>query len=308
MGVSWLLVGPLHGLGDYMNQFYTSVLLSLSLLVFQGCSNQIASLGEGGDKIAGIIHGMEIPANNHPEVVKITVGSGLCTGVFVNANPPTVLTASHCLKSLPTKDSNDGGVKFGTAKSRRACVPKGAIGHVNPFDMAVVVFDSGAFDVPGVAPVSHVDPKAGASVTLVGFGRNTGKDGALITGAGKKRLGLNLINRIVSGSPEELVEMIELKGAEEGDLPEQQIIKDHDSSPNHGDSGGPLYLNLPEGEVVVGLVSGGNVKNGVSTAYYTNLRSKDLKAFLSRALSPSFLDDLSETDTQSNYTDVCAVK
>src|SRR5262249_51163402 len=123
-----------------------SIVFLLSSLLFQACSQEgIQDLQASFRR--GIIHGTEISESNHPEAVKLLVGNALCTGVFVRENPPTALTASHCLKNLPTKTSNDGGVRYGTVKSRRACVPEGAIAHVNPYDLAVVVFEEDSFSV-----------------------------------------------------------------------------------------------------------------------------------------------------------------
>ncbi len=254
-----------------------------------------------------VTHGMEIRASVFPEVVKIHKGKKhYCTGIWVRKYPPTLLTASHCLNDMPTREDWGGGVLLGKVESAVACVPEGSIGHFNPRDLAVVVFKPGSIRVPAVAKLGTTVAAAKANVTLVGFGRNDATEDPEVTGSGVKRLGKNCIESIMPQTDKHHFGMVHLKGAVAGDLPSiKEIEKRRDSSSGHGDSGGALFLETPQGPELVGITSGGHVDDEIKHSYYVNLTDPEVKKFVDRVLEPTFLTKILAEDLPREYFESC---
>lgn len=212
-------------------------------------------LAEPGPKI---VNG--VPVAGFPSVGTFFTGTGYCTATLIGCN--TVLTAAHCI----CDDPNTGQILPGAQCSQRADLLNPAnklvyfhsaglfgVGSVtvNPAfqfgqtsDLAVVRLAS---SVTGIAPSAintFAKPALGTTGTIVGFGQTEDPT----SGAGIKRAGsltvascaaagINAINHICATLPSP-------PGTAAGTC--------------HGDSGGPLFVDMGSGPVLAGTTSGGD--------------------------------------------------
>jgi len=189
-----------------------------------------------------IVGGQSAPSCGWPSAVQLANNAGdpFCTGSLVDER--TVLTAAHCIDPAFAAFSADQVIFGENASSPQAATPiTGCVIHPgwdpgsgdpnNSFfsDLAVCTLAADAPDVPIVPPLMGCEANAlvaGGTVTIVGFGIN---NEAGQSGAGIKR------------STTQTIETVDLG---KGDL---TLLGSGSSSACYGDSGGPAYVQLPDG-------------------------------------------------------------
>ncbi len=208
------------------------------------CLLASTALAHAADPVVG---GAPVPAGTWPDAVAVIGATGTCSGTLIA--PDIVLTAGHCSEIQPerivaaTTDYDQGGV---------AVVVAATIAHpswMTSYDVALLVL---ATPVPDIAPraigtaCTFAEFTAGSRVDLVGFGLTD--DAA--TGDN------TLLN-------EAMVQVTDPTCAD-GDgcrpsiAPGGEFVAGGDGVDTcNGDSGGPVYLATPRGEVVIGVVSRG---------------------------------------------------
>lgn len=256
------------------------VLLLVSLVSCAGDRSKTSEL----DTVPRITHGIEIPETELAFVVKLRKLDGkLCTGVFLEAPVPLLLTASHCLNAL---DDPTGGLKYKKKRSIRAWLAPEATGHFGRRDLALVAFDRDEVDVPDEVRVAATPARVGEAITLVGYGRNDMSDPDVEeTGSGRRRLGKNRVKRIVPDDDEKRGGMIEIQGALEGDLDTLEEVQiSEDSGTGKGDSGGPILVRRNGRYFVAGINSGGRKEGDSRVSYSVNLSDPEIAAFVRRVL------------------------
>ncbi len=203
----------------------------------------------GGDDPPAIVGGAPAAAGDWPAAAAIYVsGSFSCSGVLVA--PDVVLTAAHCLGNpyvqkhvvLDTIDHTTGTVPIPVEAS---------YGYEDPFN----TFDVAAFVLSEPAPVQPrrilqdcmVEDylRAGATVSIVGYGA-TDEWGTEDT--------TRLHEARVSIEDPDCSDLA--AGCNEDVSPGGELIAGGDGTDScTGDSGGPLYLETPDGIFLAGLTS-----------------------------------------------------
>lgn len=179
-----------------------------------------------GDQTSGIVNGSI--DYGHPFVGQV-YGSGYCTGTLIG--PRTVLTAAHCISYAYATDAFTlDGVKV---YSGLAVVHPGYNPATLDNDVAVIQLNT---LVSGVSPagLGFEAPRAGQSITLVGYGATNGT----LDGLGTKRQGTNSIDAVASQS-------FTFSGS-----------TGNESATCSGDSGGPSF-NSKNQRCVIGITSNG---------------------------------------------------
>ena len=191
-----------------------------------------------------VVGGSPAPPNTWPDAVAVIGHAGTCSGTLIGSD--LVLTAGHCSEIEPaqivadTVDYTRGGV--GVEVAQTIVHP----GWASGYDAAVLVL---ATPVPGIAPraigtACTFDAfDAGTAVELVGFG---------LTDAGA--------NTVLHEASVPVTDpaCTDGDGCRASIAPGGEFVAGGDGVDTcNGDSGGPVYLATPRGEVVVGVVSRG---------------------------------------------------
>src|SRR5690606_35309524 len=192
---------------------------------------------------APIVGGPQVDPGAWPSAVAIEMGQYLCTGTLVSDR--VILTAAHCLEKSPqaafmrVKIGDDVYTEFSQSLPVASyglhsdyCGSEPKVCKVDVYDYAYIVLEQ---PVVGVAPTRPLSAQSewdeamriGVTITLVGFGNDEAE--------------LNGIKRQVD------VPITRFSGS---GLEFQAGGMGLDSC--HGDSGGPAYVTLATGEVVLG--------------------------------------------------------
>lgn len=250
------------------------------LAALASCAGEMGKPEADTNAVGLVTHGIEIPEGQMAFVVKLRKLNGkLCTGVFIEAPIPLLLTASHCLNKL---DDPTGGLKYKNKRSIKAWVAPSATGHFGPRDLAIVAFNRDEVDVPDEVRIAASSATKGEAITIVGYGRNDMSDPDVEeTGSGVKRLGRNRVHRIVPKSDKKRAGMIEIHGALEGDLDTMEEVEEsEDSGTGKGDSGGPILVKRNGRYFVAGINSGGRKDDDERISYSVNLNDPEIAAFI----------------------------
>ena len=226
--------------GAGMSKLNTSCLVFSSLL-------SISSLALAGP--APVVGGAPVPPGRWPDVVAIELrGGGLCTGTLVA--PDVVLTAGHCIDGEPAAVAIDtvdyaapGGERIPVAWSR--AYPD----WERRYDVGVVVLARPARQAPRlVASACTVRPRLviGAPVDVVGFGLAT--PWATDANTRLRQATIPITDPTCTYDP----------ACEPSVAPHGEFIAGGGGLDScFGDSGGPVYLETPEGPALAGIVSRG---------------------------------------------------
>jgi S1-C subfamily serine protease len=202
-----------------------------------------------------------------PSVYRIAVGSGFCSGVFIDESH--LLTAAHCLRGVNEPDVRVNEVQImpdgPVATDVRIHENYGSGLHGNPdydHDVALVRFDSDLSRKP--ARLSRGSPKPGSKITMVGFGRS---DEADVNSCCIKRAGTNIVDSMLGATVN-----VRLQDKPSDSEP------DYDSSIlGSGDSGGPWFNDAGE---VVAISSRGTMQSSSAVS----VTSPGVLLFLNSAL------------------------
>lgn len=250
----------------------------------------VALLGACGgaeqDSASKITNGKVLGDSDYPSVVLLYDAKlgAICTGTFINET--TVISAAHCteggkvdatgkvtgsLSIINVKDLAAGQAELvatSTAIVRNIQWDK-AGKNVNKYDLSLITFPAGS--AKAVSSLAASSPKAGAQLTIVGYGLNQSKNLADGSSAGVKRIGANTVTSVSAG-------FIQFSGQST-----TTTANGSNSSASAGDSGGPLFV---DGKLA-GITSGGGsagLFSSKTTSMYIDINSADSKAFLGKYL------------------------
>jgi MYXO-CTERM domain-containing protein len=221
------------------------------LVGLTGCAAQNASNPVDVDVLAApVVGGETAEACEWPSTVSVNAW-GSCTGTLIH--PRVVTTAAHCIedgRSLIHFGASRNTPGAFSVEARCEVGAEGSRGANTSRDWAYCILpeDERVSQIPVTPPLVGCEAsrylKPGTEAWVVGFGTVSAKGG----GAGTKRqvsVLVNALNKIAPGT-------IDVGDVEEGAC--------------HGDSGGPLYVHLKDGEHdwgyrVVGSTSGAGAKS-----------------------------------------------
>ncbi|HEY5939074.1 MAG TPA: trypsin-like serine protease [Kofleriaceae bacterium] len=195
-----------------------------------------------------IIGGTAVPAGKWPDAVAV-LGQGSCTGTLIA--PDVVLTAGHCADAQPTQVKANTTDYAGTGGT--TATVKSITAYPNwetTYDVAVIVLNT---PIVGVTPrpvgvgCTFTNFANAMQVHLVGFGSTD------LSGEGANtrlnEITVPITDKDCANTAAGCVAAIAPGG--------EFIAGGNNKDSCNGDSGGPVYLDTPNGPVVIGAVSRG---------------------------------------------------
>lgn len=200
-----------------------------------------------------VVNGSQVQDGDWEDAAAIYFGDWVeCTGVLVA--PTVVLTAGHCMGGitdvrLATNDYRAGGEKIAVKKEVEYPHSQSS------YDIGLLILKKAAKTTPRlIAQDCILDDylKNGADVTIVGYGA---------TDYYGEEFGTLLMEGFTTVDD---FDCSEFPGCESSVSPGGEIGAGAEDNVDscYGDSGGPLYLNTPKGDYLIGLTS--RAYNGVS--------------------------------------------
>lgn len=197
------------------------------------CQFEIAEVADIDPAVrkAAVVGGKEVSVCQFPSTVRV----GGCTGTLIH--PRVVTTAAHCL------NSESASIRFGGGRDDPASFTimgrckagargQSGVGSSGDWGYCVLPEDERLKQLPITPPLVGCEAKRylkpGATGWIVGYG-TTGPQG---TGGGVKRAVEVKVNRVSNGTVD---------------------VGDREVGACHGDSGGPIYMQLTDGANDYGL-------------------------------------------------------
>jgi len=252
-------------------------LLALSFLSLPiiSCQKQL-DLEAGLPQASGIY---VTESSGFPGVVMVSIpGGGICSGTIVSHK--AVLTAAHCTKRvgnyIVVGNFADPSANGGRSQKSTSVVSNFGPGAVeDPNDISILVFLDQTFQEQDIIPIGDAS-RAGEVATLVGYGCSNLDTR---TGAGKKRMGTNVIAQI-----HDYIEFYTPLSSATSSARARGIIGSTNRAGScFGDSGGPALAENGGKYAVVGVTHAGGVIDNTIVSQYADVSNRaDNRAFISQ--------------------------
>lgn len=226
--------------------------------------------------------------NGYPATAFIGMG---CTGTLINAR--TIVTAAHCFGSQQAADAAAGGtsVSFQPIAGLPEAFASSVLVHPGYSDdsfawrdVAIITLDRPITSITPIPLARSVSPD-GQQVTIVGYGLAAvaSNPGATVDDE-RRRVATNSLNfagpasglpgdateggaRLLHDQPVLAVDVDHVPFDEDYNALADAVARALEGGGAPGDSGGPLYLTLPDGRLMlVGILTGGLLPSNVEDA------------------------------------------
>ncbi len=204
---------------------------------------------------------------SQPTVAFLSNNTSLCSGVFISNT--TLLTAKHCVEEIKSSsillsNFNSGYTKPFEEEYRIDQILKNP-GH----DIALIKLNQ---EVRNIKPVSYL---------VDNFKGYTRKAWYCIVGAGRTEEEKNKKNMFDIQLHKLCENLIEVIDTEDTSIFYLRNLKNLKAGSDHGDSGGPVFLPMEDGPMLVGIsVQGASTEDGVRLSGFVDLMNDSISSWV----------------------------